>query len=171
VLETYTLPAETTIGHVHLKVSDLGRSIAFYRDVLGFTLRADGRAVGLPAAFLAAGSYHHHIGLNTFESAGGTPPTASSTGLYHLAIRLPNRLSLARATARVVACGGRVDSGRDHGATVSVYLRDPDANGIELYYDRTEADWYDPSGRPVLKNEPFDPNTLAAEAAVQLVQA
>jgi len=170
VRDGYTLPPETTIGHVHLKVSDLGRSIAFYRDVLGFTLRADGRAVGVQAAFLAAGSYHHHIALNTFDSAGGTPPPTSSTGLYHLAIRLPDRLSVARAITRVVACGGRVDSGRDHGATVSVYLNDPDANGVELYYDRSEADWYDPSGRPVLKNEPFDPNTLVAEVLAHQLQ-
>src|SRR5262245_7002959 len=111
----HNLPPNVSIGHVHLRVCDLDRSIRFYRDVLGFTLKADGRAVGVPAAFLAAGGYHHHIALNTFETAGATAPPAGHTGLYHLAILYPDRLSLARAVDRLLREGGRYDHGRDHG--------------------------------------------------------
>ena len=158
------LPSAVRIGHVHLRVSDLERSIAFYRDVLGFTLKADGRAFGLQAAFLAAGGYHHHIGLNTFESAGGTPPPLGHTGLHHAAILYPDRLSLARAVKRLVSHGVTWDGGRDHGGTISVYLKDPDGNGIELYYDRPEHEWVDAQGRLVMKNDPFDVQALLAEA-------
>lgn len=158
------LAPDMAIGHVHLRVSDLTRSIAFYRDALGFTLRADARSFGIPAAFLAAGNYHHHIALNTFDSAGATPPPAGHTGLYHFAIRYPDRPSLARAVQQLLANGGSADYGRDHAATLSVYLKDPDGNGIELYYDRPQHQWVDAQGRFILRNEPFDVQSLLADA-------
>lgn len=152
--------AHMRIGHVHLKVADLDRAIAFYRDVLGLSVTADGREHGFDAAFLAAGDYHHHIGLNSFGSAGGEPPPPGHTGLYHVAFVYPDRDGLAEATRRVLAHGYPIDHGTDHGATVSVYLADPDGNGIELYYDRPRQDWFDDDGRPVLKLDYFDPSEL-----------
>ena len=119
----YPLPSDVRIGHVHLRVADLDRSIAFYRDVVGFTLNVDGRAFGVPAAFLAAGGYHHHVALNTFEGDCATPVPPGHTGLYHLAIVYPDRPSLARAIARVLAHGWSFDSGRDHGATAQLRHR------------------------------------------------
>jgi catechol 2,3-dioxygenase len=148
------------IGHVHLKVADLDRAIAFYRDVLGLSVTADGREAGFDAAFLAAGDYHHHIGLNSFDSAGGEPPLPEHTGLYHVAFVYPDSDGLAEATGRVLAHGYPIDHGTDHGATVSVYLADPDGNGIELYYDRPRQDWFDDDGCPVLKLDYFDPTEL-----------
>ena len=124
------------IGHVHLRVADLERATAFYRDLLGFGVTAYGPDFGLQAAFLAAGDYHHHIGLNTWLSEGGTPPPPGHTGLHHLAIVYPDRGELARAVRRLLDRGYPLDGAEDHGGTVSVYLRDPDGNGIELYYDR-----------------------------------
>jgi catechol 2,3-dioxygenase len=150
------------IGHVHLKVADLDRALAFYRDALGLGVTADGRAVGLEAAFLAAGDYHHHVGLNTWDSAGATPPPPGHTGLYHVAFVYPDRRELARAVRRLCDHGHPIDHGTDHGATVSVYLSDPDGNGVELYYDRPRADWFDGDGRPVLKAERFDYRELLA---------
>jgi catechol 2,3-dioxygenase len=144
------------VGHVHLRVADLDRAISFYRDALGLALTADGRSVGLDAAFLAAGDYHHHVGLNTWESAGGTPPTPGHTGLYHVAFLYPDRHELGRAVRRLLDNHQPIDHATDHGGTVSVYLSDPDGNGVELYYDRPRADWYDAEGRPVLKAERFD---------------
>jgi catechol 2,3-dioxygenase len=157
------VPPEVRVGHVHLRVSDLDRATAFYRDVLGFTVTAYGPPLGLPASFLAAGDYHHHIGLNTFESAGASPPPPGHTGLYHFALLYPDRSSLARAVARLLEHGIPV-RGIDHGGTVSVYLEDPDRNGIELYYDRPKEAWRDAEGRPVLKAEPFSVHELASEA-------
>jgi catechol 2,3-dioxygenase len=148
------------VGHVHLRVADLDRALAFYRDGLGFGVVADGREAGLDAAFLAAGDYHHHVGLNTWETAGGTPPPAGHTGLYHVAFVYPDRHELARAVRRLQDAGYPVDHATDHGGTVSVYLSDPDANGVELYFDRPRADWFDADGRPVLKAERFDFRTL-----------
>jgi len=148
------------VGHVHLKVAHLDRAIAFYRDGLGLGVTADGRAMGIDAAFLAAGDYHHHIGLNTFESAGAEPPPPGATGLYHVALVYPDRRELGRAVRRLLDHGFAIDHGTDHGATVSVYLTDPDANGVELYYDRPRADWFHADGRPVLKNERFDHRAL-----------
>jgi catechol 2,3-dioxygenase len=139
------------VGHVHLKVADLDRSIAFYRDGLGFPVIADGRPLGLQAAFLAAGDYHHHIGLNTWESAGGEPPPPGHTGLYHVAFVYPDRHELAKAVRRLQDHGYTVDHASDHAATVSVYLEDPDGNGVELYYDRPREAWFDGDGRPILK--------------------
>jgi catechol 2,3-dioxygenase len=160
----YPLPDDVRIGHVHLRVSDLDRAVAFYRDGLGFGVTMDARPHGIPAVFLAAGSYHHHIAVNTFDGAGAAPPPPGRTGLYHFAIVYPDRMALARAAARVVAHGGTLDHGRDHGGTLSVYLKDPDGNGVELYYDRPRASWFDAHGRVVLKNEPFDVAALIAEA-------
>ena len=148
------------VGHVHLRVADLDRSLAFYRDALGFGVTADGRTIGLDAAFLAAGDYHHHIGLNTWESAGGSPPPPGHTGLYHVALLYPDRRELGRAVRRLLEHGHPIDHASDHGGTVSVYLYDPDGNGIELYYDRPRADWYGPDGRPILRADRFDPRDL-----------
>jgi catechol 2,3-dioxygenase len=139
------------VGHIHLKVADLDRSLAFYRDGLGFNLIADGRPLGLQAAFLAAGDYHHHIGLNTWESAGGAPPPPGHTGLYHVAFVYPDRHELAAAAGRLLDHGFAIDHASDHAATVSIYLEDPDGNGVELYYDRPREAWFDDAGRPILK--------------------
>jgi catechol 2,3-dioxygenase len=152
------------IGHVHLRVADLDRAIAFYRDGLGFTVTADARQqIGLSMAFLAAGDYHHHIGLNTLDSAGAAPPPPGHAGLYHVAFLYPDRRELARAVARLLEHGVAIDHGTDHGATVSVYLSDPDGNGIELYCDRPRAAWFDADGRPVLKADRFDPRDLLTD--------
>jgi catechol 2,3-dioxygenase len=139
------------VGHVHLRVSDLDRSLAFYRDALGFGVVADGRALGLPAAFLAAGDYHHHVALNTWETAGATPPPPGHTGLFHVAFVYPDRHELARAVRRLHEHGVEIDHATDHGATVAVYLNDPDDNGVELYYDRPRDTWRDEQGRPILR--------------------
>jgi len=130
--------AGVRIGHVHLKVADLDRALAFYVGVLGFDVI---QRYGGQAAFISAGGYHHHIGLNTWESRGGSPPAPGTTGLYHTAILYPTRPALADALRRVVAAGIRLDGASDHGVSEALYLRDPDENGVELYWDRPEADW------------------------------
>jgi catechol 2,3-dioxygenase len=129
---------EVRIGHVHLKVADLERAIAFYRDVLGFELT---QRYGNQAAFLSAGGYHHHIGLNTWESAGGSPSHPHATGLYHLAILYPTRAELADALRRLIDAGIPLEGASDHGVSEALYLRDPDANGVELYWDRPQEQW------------------------------
>jgi catechol 2,3-dioxygenase len=150
------------IGHVHLKVSDLDRALAFYRDVLGFEEMA---RMGDQAAFISAGGYHHHIGLNTWESRGGSPPPPGSTGLYHTAIRYPSRQALAKALRRVVEAGVPLSGASDHGVSEAIYLNDPDMNGIELYWDRPRDEWRrDPEGSLVMVSEPLDLNALLAEA-------
>jgi catechol 2,3-dioxygenase len=126
------------IGHVHLKVADLERALGFYRDVLGFEVT---QRMGSEAVFLAAGGYHHHIGLNTWESRGGSPPPAGATGLYHLAILYPTRAALADALRRLRAAGVPLEGAADHGVSEALYLRDPDGNGVELYWDRPAAQW------------------------------
>jgi catechol 2,3-dioxygenase len=126
------------IGHVHLKVADLERALRFYRDVLGFEVT---QRMGDQAAFLSAGGYHHHIGLNTWESAGGSPPRPGSTGLYHAAIVYPTRAALAAALRRVLAAGIELEGASDHGVSEAIYLRDPDDNGVELYWDRPLTQW------------------------------
>jgi len=126
------------IGHVHLKVADLERALKFYRDVLGFELT---QHLGQQAAFLSAGGYHHHIGLNIWESAGGPPPPSGTTGLYHVAILYPTRASLADALRRVRAAGIELDGASDHGVSEALYLRDPDGNGVELYWDHPKEQW------------------------------
>ncbi len=132
------LDPRVRIGHVHLKVADLERALKFYRDVLGFELT---QHLGRQAAFLSAGGYHHHIGLNTWESAGGPPPPPGTTGLYHLAIVYPTRALLADALRRVVAAGIELEGASDHGVSEALYLRDPDGNGVELYWDRPKEQW------------------------------
>ena len=129
---------DVRIGHVHLKVADLERAISFYHGVLGFDIV---QRLGDRAAFLSAGGYHHHIGLNTWESLGGAPPPAHATGLYHSAILYPNRATLADAFRRVIAAGIDLDGAADHGVSESLYLRDPDDNGVELYCDRPKDSW------------------------------
>ena len=147
------------VGHVHLKVADLDRSLAFYRDALGLNLTADARP-HVPAAFLAAGDYHHHIGLNTFDSAGATPPPPGHTGLYHVAFVYPDRQELVKAVLRLRDRGVVVEQFVDHGGTVAVYLDDPDGNGVELYYDRPRDTWRDADGRPVLRADRFPVDQL-----------
>lgn len=126
------------IGHVHLKVADIGRALAFYQGVLGFEVM---QWYGTDAVFLSAGGYHHHIGLNTWESKGGSPPPRSATGLFHIAILYPTRSSLADALRRIRAAGISLDGAADHGVSEALYLRDPDGNGVELYWDRPEELW------------------------------
>ena len=126
------------IGHVHLKVADLERALGFYRDVLGFEIT---QRMGRSAAFLSAGGYHHHIGLNTWESLNGSSPPPGATGLYHVAILYPARALLADALRRVLAAGIELDGAADHGVSEALYLRDPDANGVELYWDRPREQW------------------------------
>ncbi len=126
------------IGHVHLKVADLERALKFYCGVLGFELQ---QRFGTDAAFISAGGYHHHIGLNTWESKGGSPSPPGATGLYHLAILYPTRALLADALRRVLAAGIELDGASDHGVSEALYLRDPDGNGVELYWDRPKSEW------------------------------
>jgi catechol 2,3-dioxygenase len=129
---------ETTIGHVHLKVADLERALGFWQGVLGFDLTM---RIGQQAAFLSAGGYHHHIGLNTWESRGGRPPPHGTTGLYHVAIRYPTRAALADALRRLERAGIPLQGASDHGVSEALYLEDPDGNGVELYWDRPEEQW------------------------------
>jgi catechol 2,3-dioxygenase len=151
------------IGHVHLKVADLDRAIGFYRDVLGFDLM---QRMGDQAAFLSAGGYHHHIGLNTWESKGGSPPPPRTTGLYHVAIRYPSRAALADALKRLVDNKIPISGASDHGVSEAIYLHDPDGNGIEIYRDRPREDWpMAPDGKGVtMVSVPLDLEALLAEA-------
>ena len=138
------IPSGTRIGHVHLKVADLDRALGFYRDVLGFQVK---QRYGDQAVFIAAGDYHHHIGLNTWDSKGGQPPAPGTTGLFHTAILYPTRAARADAVHRVLAAGIQLDGASDHGVSQALYLRDPDQNGVELYWDRPESEWpRDPDG-------------------------
>jgi catechol 2,3-dioxygenase len=132
------IPAGTRIGHVHLKVSNIQRALDFYVGVLGFELQ---QLYGKQAAFISAGGYHHHIGLNTWESEGGSPPSPGTTGLFHVAILYPERADLADALKRLIANKIQLDGASDHGVSEALYLRDPDQNGIELYWDKPEAEW------------------------------
>jgi len=149
---------EVSIGHVHLKVADLERALAFYCDVLGFELT---QRYGQEAAFVAAGGYHHHIGLNTWESRGGSPPPPGTTGLYHLAIRYPTRAALADALRRLIAANILLDGASDHGVSEALYLRDPDRNGVELYWDRPRDEWpHGPDGALAMGSRPLDLDEL-----------
>jgi catechol 2,3-dioxygenase len=151
------------IGHVHLKVADLDRALSFYVGVLGLELQA---RMGDQAAFVSAGGYHHHIGLNTWESAGSSPPPRNTTGLYHVAIRYPDRATLADALKRVRAAGIPLEGATDHGVSEALYLRDYDDNGVELYRDRPREDWPRPkdgSEGVSMYNAPFDLEALLAE--------
>ena len=151
------------IGHVHLKVADIERSLGFYCGVLGFEVQ---QRWGDQAAFISAGGYHHHIGLNTWESKGGSPPPRGTTGLYHVAIRYPDRPALAKALRRVLDAGVQLDGASDHGVSIALYLRDPDENGIELYYDRPREQWprADDGSGVAMFNAPVDLQALVAEA-------
>ena len=152
----------TCIGHVHLKVADLDRAIDFYSGVLGFELR---QRYGAQAAFLSAGGYHHHLGLNTWDSLGGTPAPKGHTGLFHTAILYPDRAQLADAVARVKAAGIPIEGAADHGVSEAVYVSDPDGNGVELYRDRPETDWpRNEAGFLAMVNQPLDIDALLADA-------
>lgn len=149
------------IGHVHLKVADIDRALGFYRDVLGFELQ---QRFGSEAAFLSAGGYHHHIGLNTWESRGGAPPPRNSTGLYHYAIRYPTRRALADALTRVLRARLPLGGASDHGVSEALYLSDPDGNGLELYWDRPREQWpHEPDGSLSMVTLPLDLDALLAE--------
>lgn len=157
-----SLPPETRVGHVHLKVADLDRSIAFYSGILGFELAM---RYGTQAAFLSAGGYHHHIGLNTWESLGGSPPPPGHTGLYHTAFLLPDRKSLAQVLKRLANAGYPLTGASDHGVSEALYLDDPDGNGVELYRDRPEADWpRNADGSLAMFTKRLDVQALLAEA-------
>ncbi|MGB4788412.1 MAG: VOC family protein [Lentibacter algarum] len=159
---THPVDPQARIGHVHLKVADLDRAIAFYSGVLGFSVT---QRYGAGAAFLAAGNYHHHIGLNTWESAGGTAPPKGHTGLYHTAFLYPSRATLGDALKRVLNAGIKLDGASDHGVSEALYLRDPDENGVELYWDKPEADWpRDADGALSMVNDPLDLASLLAAA-------
>ncbi|HTV63832.1 MAG TPA: VOC family protein [Verrucomicrobiae bacterium] len=149
------------IGHVHLKVADLERALKFYCGVLGFELQ---QRFGSQAAFVSAGDYHHHIGLNTWESEGGPPPPPGTTGLYHVAILYPTRAELADALRRVLAAGIEIDGAADHGVSEAIYLRDPDGNGVELYWDRPKEQWpQSPDGKVAMFTHRLDMNSLLVE--------
>ncbi len=150
------------IGHVHLKVADIPRALEFYVGVLGFEEQA---RMGDQAAFISAGGYHHHIGLNTWESKGGSPPPPGTTGLYHVAIRYPDRKALAQALKQLVEAEIPLSGATDHGVSEAIYLRDPDDNGIELYRDRRPDEWpRAPDGSMAMISEPLDLQKLLVEA-------
>ena len=156
-----TIDPATRIGHIHLKVADLERSIKFYVEALGFELIS---RMGQQAAFLSAGGYHHHIGLNTWESAGGQPPAPGTTGLYHYAILVPTRKELARTLRRLSDYNWPIDGAADHGVSEAIYLADPDGNGIEIYADRPRDKWVlDSDGKPKMYTRPLDLDSLLAE--------
>ena len=158
------IAAGVRIGHVHLKVADLARSLDFYTGVLGFEVT---QRYGLQAAFLSAGGYHHHIGLNTWESLGGPPPPSGSTGLFHTAILYPTRAALADALRRLLKAKIPLDGASDHGVSEALYLRDPDQNGVELYWDRPEAQWpRDAKGGLSMVTRRLDLESLQAEPAI-----
>lgn len=158
----HSIDPGTRIGHVHLRVADLERALDFYCGVLGFELM---QRYGTQAAFVSAGGYHHHIGLNTWGSQGGSPPPAGTTGLYHLAILYPTRRSLAIALQRLLRAGIPLDGASDHGVSEALYLRDPDENGIELYWDRAEQAWpRTPTGQLAMFTKPLDLNDLLQQA-------
>jgi catechol 2,3-dioxygenase len=156
------IDADVQIGHVHLKVADLDRALKFYCGVLGFELQ---QRFGSQAAFISAGGYHHHIGLNTWESAGGSPPPPGTTGLYHVAILYPTRNALADALRRLIAAGIELDGASDHGVSEALYLRDPDQNGVELYWDRPKEKWpRTPDGELAMGTRALDLGALLKEA-------
>lgn len=148
------IDADVRIGHVHLKVADIDRALGFYRDVLGFHVT---QRFGESAAFLAAGGYHHHIALNCWDSKNGAPPPRGTTGLFHLAILYPSPDQLRDALRRILKAGVVLDGATDHGVSLALYMRDPDENGVELYWDRPQAEWpRDPQGNLKMHNAPFD---------------
>jgi catechol 2,3-dioxygenase len=156
------LDKKTSIGHIHLKVSDLDRSIAFYRDILGFEITS---RIGESAVFLSAGGYHHHIGLNTWESQGGKPSEFGTTGLYHFAILVPSRKELARAIKRLIDSRWPIDGAADHGVSEAIYLRDPDGNGVEIYADLPKSKWKYDSNGIVMYTKKLDIDKLLATSS------
>jgi len=161
---TKPIHPQTRIGHVHLKVADLERAIAFYRDVLGFQIT---QRYGRQAAFLSAGGYHHHIALNTWESRGGSPPPPNATGLFHLAILYPTRAELADALRRLIKADIPLEGASDHGVSEALYLRDPDQNGVELYWDRPQDQWpHTANGDLNMITEPLDLASLLKEGEI-----
>lgn len=159
---TTPIHPQARVGHVHLRVADLDRALAFYHGVLGLEVT---QRMGNSAAFLSAGGYHHHVGLNTWESLGGTPPPPGSTGLYHLALLYPTRAALGDALQRLIGACIPLDGAADHGVSQALYLRDPDQNGVELYWDRPKADWpVDTQGQLAMYTRPLDLKTLLADA-------
>jgi catechol 2,3-dioxygenase len=160
----YIAPPGLHIGHVHLKVANLERALAFYAGVLGFAVT---QRLGDSAVFLSAGGYHHHIALNTWESLGGSPPPPGSTGLYHTALVYPNRASLANALHRLLQAQIPLEGASDHGVSQSLYVRDPDDNGVELYWDKPKDQWpRTPDGRLAMFSRPLELNALLKEASV-----
>jgi catechol 2,3-dioxygenase len=160
--DTQPIDPRVDVGHVHLRVADLDRAIRFYADVLGFEVM---QRLGDQAAFLSAGGYHHHVGLNTWESAGGSPPPPGSTGLYHVAFRYPDRRALATALRRLIEFSIPLDGAADHGVSEALYLRDPDENGIELYRDRPPEEWpRDPEGGLTMYTHSLDLPALLRDA-------
>jgi catechol 2,3-dioxygenase len=156
---------QARIGHVHLKVADLDRAIGFYSGVLGFELQ---QKFGSRAAFLSAGGYHHHLGLNTWESLGGVPAPRGHTGLYHTAFLYPDRAQLADALRRVIRAGITIEGAADHGVSEAIYVSDPDGNGVELYRDRPESEWpRDAAGNLAMVNDPIDLKELLSHAPVE----
>lgn len=159
---SFEAPAGTRIGHVHLKVADLDRAVNFYANILGMKVM---QRYGSQAAFLSAGGYHHHIGLNTWESKGGQAPAPGTTGLYHTAILYPSRQALAQALKSIVQANWPLEGASDHGVSEAIYLRDPDGNGVEIYRDRPENEWpRDGEGNLKMVTERLDLNRLLAEA-------
>ena len=155
------VPAGVRVGHIHLKVANLDRALGFYRDVLGFEVTV---RYGQQAAFLSAGGYHHHIGLNTWESRGGSPPPPGTTGLFHVAILYPTRADLADALRRLIGANIPLDGASDHGVSEALYLRDPDQNGVELYWDRPREHWpLDRDGQLAMVTEQLDLRGLLRE--------
>jgi len=162
---SYTIPPNTRIGHVHLKVADIERALGFYRDILGFEVQ---QLYGKDAAFISAGGYHHHIGLNTWYSRNGTPPPRTSTGLFHTAILYPTRKDLAIALKRLVAAKYPLTGASDHGVSEAIYLDDPDGNGVELYWDRPNSQWpRNSAGELQMITEALDLNELLALASAE----
>ncbi len=160
-MSTAPIDSGVDIGHVHLKVADIEKSLGFWCGVLGFELQ---HRMGDQAAFISAGGYHHHIGLNTWESRGGSPPPSGTTGLYHVAVRYPTRAALADALRRLGRAGIRLDGASDHGVSEALYLRDPDSNGVELYRDRPREEWpREPDGSFVMFTRALDLESLLAE--------
>lgn len=152
---------ETTVGHIHLTVSDLERALAFYRDLLGFEVSA---RYGDSAVFLSAGGYHHHIGLNTWAGVGATPPPAGHTGMYHVAFLYPSRLELAKVLKHLMDNNYPIDGSADHGVSEAIYLRDPDGNGVEIYSDRPRTEWkVSNDGMVEMATEPLDLEGLLKE--------
>jgi catechol 2,3-dioxygenase len=161
-MESRPINPDVRIGHVHLKVADLKRALRFYHDVLGFKVT---QGYGQDAVFISAGSYHHHIGLNTWESKNGAPPAPGTTGLYHLAILYPTRAALADALRRLMEASVPLTGAADHGVSEALYMTDPDGNGVELYWDRPESEWpRDPDGTLAMYTRQLDVKSLLAEA-------